>query len=160
MGLIITGLAFAVVVGAWLWLRPSPRERRINKLHTDAFANGLKLRYESLPDMSNEGRVREAKKPFTFFNREFKEKQAWPSYTLLRTQGESSKYLPVGWYLQQGEKLDRDVIEQHLFAKLAQLPEEVVAVTQWPLGIGIAIDERRELEIEQIKQWLDIIQWN
>lgn len=159
MGLIVTALAMAVIVGALLWLRPSPREKRINTLHTAAFANGLKLRYESLPDMTADGRVREAKTAFTFFNREYQEKQGWPSYTVIRTEGECSKYLPEGWFLHHGAQLDRDTIERNLFDKLAQMPMEVTGVTQWPLGYGLAIDERKDIDVEQIKQWLDTLKW-
>lgn len=160
MAIFVTALALAVIIGAWLWLRPSTREKRVNQLQTQAFAHGLKLRYETLPDMSIEGRIRQDKRAFTFFNRQFKDKQGWPAYTVLRTTGDSSKYLPDGWFLQHGEQLSRADMDERLHSKLAALPAPVIAVTQWSFGYGLAIDEGYEVEIEDILQWLAMLQWN
>lgn len=152
-------VAMLIIVGALLWLRPSPREKRLSSLHTQVFSRGLKLRNEMLPDLSVHGRVNELRRAYTLINREYREKQPWPSYTLVRTEGEASKYLLDGWYLSHGPTLTREQIEQVINPRLQAVNEHVVAISQWPLGFGLATDESPAVDIDLIEAQLTLLKW-
>lgn len=141
-----------VIVGAVLWVKPSPRERRLAQLRQQALMDGFKVQQRRVPDLSIEGRVNGQETHLTFY-RKYCKSNFDQIYNILRTTGESGIHLPVGWIWEENLRLPENKRSpvQHL---LSELPESVLGIELAPDYVGVAWDERSKDTYPQIVELL------
>lgn len=133
-----------VVAGAFMWLKPSPRDRHLNNLRTAALAAGFKLDSIRIPDTSIAGRLADKKSLITLYRLLHRfDKNKAPRFTLQRTTGVSSAFLPDGWKWAD-EHRPAEEVTQVLHDMLLTLPEAYLVVDAQPDGVGLVWDERSD----------------
>lgn len=133
--------AILTVAGAFMWLKPSAHDRRLSQLRSAALSQGIKLYSLKVPDTSVEGRVGEKHELRTLYRllHSFSKAQA-PSFTVLRTTGVSSAFLPEGW-IWADDKRATDAQMSALVGFLNDLPEQYSVVDAQADGVGVSWDE-------------------
>lgn len=142
IGNLLVIAAILVLAGAFLWLKPSPRDRHLNTLRTKAMTEGFKLQSIRLPDTSVSGRLDERKELRTLYRllHHFDKSHA-PFFTVVRTTGVANAFLPEGWTWTDSNRPPEGV-QERLTAFLERLPENVTAIDARPDGVGLVWDER------------------
>jgi hypothetical protein len=135
-----------ILVGAFMWVKPSPRDRRLNALRNAAIQSGFKLSSIKVPDTSIEGRLAEKSSLITLYRliHHFSKDQT-PGFTVQRTTGVSSAFLPDGWKWAD-EHRPPEAFTTELHAVLTDLPEAYLVVDAQPDGVGLVWDERGDAE--------------
>ena len=133
--------AILTVAGAFMWLKPSAHDRRLSQLRSAALSQGLKLYSLKVPDTSVEGRVGDKHELRTLYRllHSFSKAQA-PSFTVVRTTGVSSAFLPDGW-IWADDKRASDAQMSALVDFLTDLPEHYSVVDAQADGVGVSWDE-------------------
>jgi len=133
--------AILTVAGAFMWLKPSPYDRRLSRVRSAALSEGMKLYSLKVPDTSVDGRVGEKHELQTLYRllHTFPKEQA-PSFTVLRTTGVSSAFLPDGW-IWADDKRATDAQMNALVDFLKDLPEQYRVVDAQVDGVGVSWDE-------------------
>lgn len=143
---IIIAVIFVVAFGPLLWLRPSPRERRLARLRQRAYQCGLRVELRRLPrpDVAAEervsagGRERDVRAQYAAYLSPLPARlRHLPRWRLLR-HGDGSTALP-GWSFEPGKRPDHDRLGAALDAVrdvVAALPEDVIAVECEPLSVA------------------------
>jgi hypothetical protein len=144
-----------IVAGAFLWMRPSPRDQHLAKLRSQALVNGLRLGSLKVPDTSEFGRVNDVQTIITLYQISLVLIDGETcSFTVLRTSGEAGAYLPEGWQWIQRVHLDEKHYEA-LNGFLAALPTSVSAISLDAQHASLSWDESDEsVTFEGIKGWL------
>jgi len=148
--------AVLTLAGAFMWLKPSPRDRHLNRLRSKALAEGFKLQSVRLSDTSVEGRVNDAHVLQTLYQLKHDfDKETPPYFTVQRTTGVSSAFLPDGWKWADKHRPPEAVTER-LSDFLTQLPERYFVVDARPDGVGLAWEERGGVdELPAIRETLE-----
>lgn len=134
--------AILVLAGAFLWLKPSPRDRHLNTLRTAALSAGFKLDSIRIPDTSIEGRLAEKSSLITLYRLLHRfEKGKAPRFTVQRTTGVSSAFLPDGWKWADQHR-PSEAVTQDLHEVLIGLPDQYLVLDAQPDGVGLVWDER------------------
>ncbi|PTY36514.1 hypothetical protein BGP77_04245 [Saccharospirillum sp. MSK14-1] len=146
--------AILTVAGAFMWLKPSAHDRHLSKLRSAALGEGLKLYSLKVPDTSVEGRVGEKHELCTLYRllHSFPKAQA-PSFTVLRTTGVSSAFLPDGW-IWADDKRATDAQMKALVGFLNDLPEHYRVVDAQADGVGVSWDERSVDQLPAVRETL------
>lgn len=143
---IIIGVIFVVAFGPLLWLRPSPRERRLARLRQRAYELGLRVELRKLPrrDVAAEERVSAGGRPrdttadyAAYISPLASRLRRLPGWRLLR-HGDGMQALP-GWWFEAGRRPDHDHLDASLAVltdELTALPEDVIAVECQPLSLA------------------------
>lgn len=155
MGILIVLLPLLIVMGAFMWLRPSRSDQRLAQLRNTAINQGFRLGSLKVSDTSEEGRVRGKKSIVTLYQLSvelIKDDRLF--LTVLRSSGESGAYLPEGWVWDHREGMTEHQYEQ-LHSLLASLPENVRVFNVSQGLIGLSWDELDpNPEYDQFKLWL------
>jgi hypothetical protein len=144
-----------IVAGAFLWMRPSPRDQQLAKLRSAALVNGLRIGSLKVPDTSEYGRVNAKNVIVTIYQLSLELLEAkTSSFVVLRTSGEAGAYLPNGWAWEQ-----RDCILEGQYSLLSDLlenlPMSVTAVCLDNEHASLSWDEFDEtVTFDDIKTWL------
>lgn len=134
--------AILVLAGAFMWLRPSRRDQHLNTLRTAALTAGFKLDSIRIPDTSIEGRLADKSSLTTLYRLLHRfEKDKAPRFTVQRTTGVSSAFLPDGWKWAD-EHRPSEAVTQVLHGFLVSLPEAYLVLDAQPDGVGLVWDER------------------
>ncbi|MEP4548093.1 MAG: hypothetical protein ABJ000_18070 [Saccharospirillum sp.] len=134
--------AILILAGAFMWLKPSPRDRHLNTLRTAALSAGFKLDSIRIPDTSIEGRLAEKSSLITLYRLLHRfEKGKAPRFTVQRTTGVSSAFLPDGWKWAD-EHRPGETVTQDLHEVLVGLPDQYLVLDAQPDGVGLVWDER------------------
>ncbi len=143
---IIIAVIFVVAFGPLLWLRPSPRERRLGRLRQRAYELGLRVELRRLPrpDVTPEervsagGRARDITADYAAYISPLTARlRMLPAWRLLR-QGNGMQAVP-GWSFEAGRRPRHDRLEAALDAvaeELAALPEDVIALECQPFSLA------------------------
>lgn len=133
--------AILTVAGAVMWLKPSARDRRLSQLRAAALAQGLKLYSLRVPDTSIEGRVGDKHELRTLYRllHPFGKAQV-SSFTVIRTSGVASAFLPEGW-IWVDDKRAQDAKLEALVGFLNDLPAHYSVVDVQIDGVGLCWDE-------------------
>lgn len=153
--LLIIG-AILTLAGAFMWLKPSARDRHLNQLRTQALTEGLKLQSVRLPDTSVDGRLNDKKELLTIYRliHHFDKHQA-PFFTVQRTTGVSSAFLPDGWKWADDHR-PPEAQRQAIADFLEGLPEHYRVIDARPDGVGLSWDEDAGIsELPAIRETLE-----
>ena len=155
MASIIAVLSILVVAGAFMWMQPSKRDKRLAKLRSGALTQGFLVGSVKLPDTTEHGRVNNRFEIQTIYQIALKlEAQSQLEFTALRSTGESGIYLPDGWAWNKRSNVPESIYTA-LSTFLAGLPESVTALVVSKTAIGLVWDEKDpQLTLEQIKSML------
>lgn len=156
MTALIVIAAVLTLAGAFMWLKPSPRDRHLNQLRSQAIADGFKLQSVRLPDTSVEGRIDESHVMETLYRliHHFDKDKA-PFFTVQRTSGVSSAFLPEGWKWADKHR-PSEAVTSALSAFLTELPADYFVVDARPDGVGLAWEERGDVsELPAIRETLE-----
>lgn len=147
--------AILTLAGAFMWLKPSRRDRHLSRLRSQAMASGLKLQSVRLPDTSSEGRLAERHELKTLYRliHHFDKHRA-PFFTVQRTTGVASAFLPEGWRWKDGNR-PPEAVRGPLAEYLEALPACVEVVEARPDGVGVAWDEREADALPSIREMLE-----
>ncbi|WP_028669794.1 hypothetical protein [Saccharospirillum impatiens] len=136
--------AILILAGAFMWLKPSPRDRHLNTLRTAALSAGFKLDSIRIPDTSIEGRLAEKSTLITLYRQLHRfDKAKAPRFTVQRTTGVSSAFLPDGWKWADQYR-PGEAVTQVLHDLLLTLPEAYLVLDAQPDGVGLVWDERAD----------------
>ncbi|MFG1496572.1 hypothetical protein ABMA57_08050 [Saccharospirillum sp. HFRX-1] len=146
--------AILTVAGAFMWLKPSAHDRRLSQLRSAALSQGMKLYSLKVPDTSVEGRVGEKHELRTLYRllHAFPKAQA-PSFTVLRTTGVSSAFLPDGW-IWADDKRASDAQMSALVGFLNDLPQRYSVVDAQADGVGVSWDESGIEQLPAVRETL------
>ncbi|TXR53431.1 hypothetical protein [Reinekea thalattae] len=161
MDLLIAICSSLLVIGAFLWLKPSKRDQHLAQLRSSAIAQGFLIGSIKLPDTSEYGRVNQRNSIETLYRLALEvDPQANDSphdrlaFTILRTSGESGIYLPNGWAWQQRQNVT-ETHYQRLAQRLAKVPEEVTALVVNDAFVGLVWNENtKEVSLQQLAELL------
>jgi len=145
-------LAILLIVGSFMWLKPSPRDQFLAKLRSSALTHGFRLGSLRVPDTSAYGRVKQRFQIVTLYQIPL-QLVVGPScqFTFLRTTGEAGPYLPEGWAWDEREGLSESQYEQ-LNRVLTSLPAAIQLISLSSGSIGLNWDERDlEMSFERLK---------
>lgn len=138
--------AILTLAGAFMWMKPSPRDRHLSELRTAALGQGLKLHSLRLPDTSMEGRLAERRELRTLYRLPHVfDRDSGPCFTVLRTSGVASAFLPDGWVWADQHRPD-EAERTRLHDFLAELPEAYDLIDARPDGVSLGWDERAGTE--------------
>lgn len=152
---LIVLFAILTVAGAFMWLKPSPHDRHLTRLRSAAISEGLKLYSLKVPDTSVEGRIGEKHELRTVYRLPHGfAKDGAPSFTVLRTTGVASAFLPDGW-IWADDKRPSDALKQRLVSFLNDLPEQYDLVDGQPDGVGLGWDERDANQLPAVRERLE-----
>ncbi|WP_108125364.1 hypothetical protein [Saccharospirillum mangrovi] len=151
---LIVLFAVLTLAGAVMWLRPNAHDRRLGKVRSAALAQGFKLYSLAVPDTSVDGRVGGKRELRTLYRllHAFSRDQA-PAFTVLRTSGVASAYLPEGWVWADDQRV-RESHRDALASFLSQLPEHYSVVDAQADGIGVCWDESRVEQLPEVRETL------
>jgi hypothetical protein len=131
-----------VIVGAFMWIKPSPRDQHLNLLRSKAIQEGFKLDSIRVPDTSIEGRLAEKSSLITLYRLLHRfEKGKAPRFTVQRTTGVSNAFLPDGWKWADTHRPSESVTPI-LHDMLVSFPERYLVIDAQPDGVGLVWDER------------------
>jgi hypothetical protein len=134
--------AILTLAGAFMWLKPSPRDRHLNTLRSAAIKEGFKLDSIRVPDTSIEGRLADKSSLITLYRLIHRfEKSKAPCFTVQRTTGVSSAFLPDGWKWADKHRAT-EAVTPMLHDLLVSLPERYLVIDAQPDGVGLVWDER------------------
>lgn len=143
---VVIALIFVVAFGPILWLRPSPRQRRLASLRQRAYGHGLRVELRRLPivDLDPEQRVnaggraldstRECAAYVMPLGRRLRR---LPTWRVMR--GGEGMAAAKGWTFEPGKRPDHSRLALVLDAvapALADFPADVVALECEPIGIA------------------------
>lgn len=137
--------AMVILTGAFMWLKPSPRDQHLNTLRSAALTEGFKLASIRIPDTSIEGRLADKASLATLYRilHSFDKGKA-PRFTVQRTTGVSNAFLPDGWRWAD-QRRPSEAVTQVLHDILIELPETYLVLDAQPDGVGLAWDERGDV---------------
>lgn len=134
-------LPVLVVVGAFMWLKPSPRDQRLAKLRADALINGFRITSLKVNDNSEQGRISGLKQIVTLYELSLVlVKENSSRFVVQRTTGESGAFLPEGWAWDDRQNLN-DQHYQALAAILRGLPESIQLLALRSDTVGLSWNE-------------------
>ncbi len=148
-------LPILIVAGAFLWLKPSPRDQFLAKLRSEALARGFRVTSLKVPDTSEFGRVNQKQQIVTLYQKGLRLVDGEvPEFIVLRTTGESGAYLPPGWTWD----LRRHLSAEH-YAYLAefvtQLPDSISVVSLSKDAVSVCWDEKdAAVTFDNLTLWL------
>lgn len=150
MAFLIAMASCLLVIGAFLWLKPSKRDQHLAHLRTRAITQGFLISSVKLPDTSEHGRVNQLHRIETLYRLSLEidtdvEQVAQQAlrFTVQRTSGESGIYLPESWVWQERHNIDHSlyaIIAEYL----AQLPEDISAVLVSQAFVGLVWSENTQ----------------
>lgn len=145
-------LAVLLLVGSFMWLKPSPRDKYLAKLRSSALAQGFSLGSLRVPDTSANGRVNQRFQIVTLYQLPVQlSANSGGRFTVLRTTGEAGAYLPDGWIWDERDGLNESQYH-HLKDILTALPLSVQVISLSSGSVGLSWDERDpELSFERLK---------
>lgn len=151
---LIIVFAILTVAGAFMWLKPSAHDRHLSQMRSAALSQGFKLFSLTVPDTTVEGRVGDKREVRTLYRRlhAFSKDQA-PSFTVLRTSGVSSAFLPDGW-IWADDKRASDSQMPALVAFLETLPDSVTLLDAQADGVGLSWDESDIDQLPAVRETL------
>lgn len=155
MGLMIPFLAILLVVGSFMWMRPSARDQFLAKLRAEALTSGFRISSLKIPNTTELGRIDDSKEIVTVYVKNLTiVKTPTQPYTVIRTTGESGIYLPDGW--QWHERVGLSEALMHRIATfVATLPESVTVVSVSQTQAAISWDEKDpSVTFEHLSIWL------
>lgn len=158
MTAIIAGLAALLVMGAFLWLKPSPRDQYLSKLRSEALVQGFRIGSLRIPDTSEYGRVHTSYIIVTLYQlTTVIHESSESNFSVTRTTGESGAYLPDGWqWISRNKVTDQQYGQLRDF--LTKLPVSVQLVTSDQQSVGLSWDEKdANVSFDQIKTWLQAV---
>lgn len=156
-----------VAVGPLLWLRPTPRERRLAGLRTQARQDGLRVEMRRYPklDLAPEDRVTAGGRPLSpeleaaVYLQPLPERlRRLPGWRVLR--GDDGLAAWPGWVFELGRKPDHPALREALAAiadLIDTLPGDVVALECEPIALGAYWLERpgsTAAEVTALAGWL------
>jgi len=155
MAAVIAVLATFVVAGAFLWLKPSPRDQHLAKLRSDALIQGFRIASLRIPDTSEYGRVNNQYKIVTVYQVSTVLHEGTDlEFTVLRTTGESGAYLPTGWCWDRRTDLTEHHYQQ-IAEVLAKLPLSIDVISLSSDSIALSWDEKDpNLTFDELKKTL------
>ena len=155
MGLVIAILAMLLVLGSFLWMRPSPRDQFLSKLRSQALMSGFRISSLKLPDMSESGRINHHQEIITIYVKTLAVvKQTSIPYTVMRTTGEAGIYLPGGWDWHNRRDLSEPLMKS-IGHFVASLPISVSVVTVDQSQASISWDEKDpSINFQRLSTWL------
>jgi len=135
-------LPVLIVAGAFLWLKPSPRDQFLAKLRSGALQQGFKISSLKVPDLSEFGRVNNKYEIVTLYEKGLRlENGSLPQFTVVRTSGECGAYLPEGWAWDK--RIHLNEAQYVLIAdKLAKLPQSISVVCLMNESVAVSWDEK------------------
>lgn len=141
-GFLAIVLPLLIVVGSFMWLKPSPRDQHLSQLRSDALGDGFRIGSLRVPVLSEYGRVNEQFEIVTLYQKSLRVDDAVkPTFTVVRTTGESGAYLPNGWQWDGRSDLT-DAHYAALKRLLETLPESLSVIDVSRELIGISWDEK------------------
>ncbi len=157
---IVSGLAFLMVLGSILWIMPSKRDRRIARLRQAAILKGIKVKLIKYPVINLSGRVEEGVQDSAAYSFHGVEDDAihagWmliPSFYSSSEESSSSAFDGWGWYIQQG-KLSEELM-RHLQQFLEDNKDRVHAISIMGGGITIGWNENgSEADLDDFESWV------
>lgn len=147
-------LPVLIVVGAFMWMKPSRRDQYLAKLRASAIGHGFKLGSLRVPDLTEFGRVNEKYQIVTLYQKTIvvADKEVHPTLTVLRTSGQSGAFLPDGWQWERRNGLS-DQQYQELSDLLELLPLSVNTLDVSRETLGLSWDERDDdITFEQLTE--------
>lgn len=139
-------LILLVAFGPLLWLRPSPRERRLGKLRQQAYREGLRVELRRLPRanpaaeerVTAGGRALDLSQECAAYLKPLTRRlRMLPAWRLLR-EGDGMAAFP-GWAFEAGARPDHPRLQAALAAVatvVADLPDDVIAVECEPGNVA------------------------
>ncbi len=92
----VVGFCVLFLVGSVLWFKPSKRDQKLARMRQEALISGYKVRQQTVPDLSIDGRINKQEESQYFYCYPITEVRK-QTCIVLRTTGESGIYLPDGW---------------------------------------------------------------
>ena len=146
-------LPVLVIIGAFMWLKPSPRDQRLAQLRSNALISGFRITSLKVNDNSEQGRVNQTQQIVTLYEVSLvPSKESLSEFIVQRTSGESGAYLPSGWAWEARSELSAEHY-QALADLLASLPEAINLLALNRSAVGLCWDEMDEaVAYDQLKQ--------
>lgn len=147
--------ASLLMIGAFLWVKPSPRDKHLAMLRASALREGLKVHTITLDDTSEYGRVQAKRRMLAVYclPHQF-EKHSNMAFTVLRTTGESGAFLPQGWKWANHRRTP-ETVRAALADFIEGLPESYLALEVRMNSVGFVWDERGSAdELPRLKERL------
>ncbi|MBU2863192.1 hypothetical protein KO489_05010 [Reinekea forsetii] len=142
MGIVVIIVSMLVVVGSFMWMRPSPRDQYLSKIRSEALMTGFRIGSMKVPDTSEEGRIGEVNCIVTIYAKNLEViKGRSVSYTVIRTSGESGIYLPDGWQWHEREDMPQALMEQ-VALLVKPLPLSITLITVSDSQSALSWDEK------------------
>ncbi|MDN3649396.1 hypothetical protein QWZ13_10780 [Reinekea marina] len=142
MGIVVIIVSMLVVVGSFMWMRPSPRDQYLSKIRSKALMTGFRIGSMKVPDTSEEGRISEIKRIVTTYAKNLEViKGRSLGYTVIRTSGEAGIYLPDGWQWHEREDMPQALMEQAALL-VKPLPLSITLITVSDSQAALSWDEK------------------
>ena len=124
-----------VVVGSVVWVRPSPRDKKLANWRRDTLLAGMKVSLQGLKAEPKHSGIRDDVEgaSYILYNTESKKGDA-TSWAVVHTQGWLQEDLPEGWswYKENGH-----VDHKGVAALIKECPLEVLAIERTPVSSRI-----------------------
>lgn len=156
MQLLIPIAAILILVGSFMWFRPSLRDQYLTKLRAEALRNGFRLGTIKIPDYTDAGLVNDSHTLVTVYYKglTFLKTDEPLRFTIARTEGDSGIFLPDHWAWVERAQLTKSM-QSDLNALLMELPNSVEATTVNNQQVGLSWSEREgALELSDISRLL------
>lgn len=156
--LIAIGAVILVVVGSVVWVRPSPRDKKLAAWRRDALVAGLKVKLEGFKADPKQSGIREdiTGTSYQLFNSEPSKKDSLV-WAVVKDPGWLQDHLPEGWSwykAQVEEQLIEQVVEQ-----IKKAPLEIIGIERTPYMSRIVWKEvGKNFDPETLKQFLKEVQ--
>lgn len=155
MGLLIAVLAMLMLVGSFMWMRPSARDQFLAKLRSQALMSGFRISSLKIPNTTELGRIDDSKEIVTIYVKNLAlVKTPTQPYTVIRTTGEAGIYLPEGWQWHERVGLSEPLMHS-IAAFVDTLPLSVTVVSVDITQAAISWDEKDpSITFERLSNWL------
>lgn len=150
-------LAILIVVGSVVWVRPSPRDKKLATWRRDALVAGLKVSLQPLKAEPKHSGIRDDVEgaSYILYN-PASQKGDNLSWAVVKTQGWLQEDLPEGWswYKENGH-----VSHEHVAQCVLECPIEVLAIERTPVSSRIIWKENgSQFTPEVLKLFLQKVQ--
>ena len=162
MTILIISFVVLSLLGSVMWVMPTPRDKFLAKLRMEAKRLGFQVQLTKLIYPREKGEV-EPRKVSTVAYRLLRgkisqdEHHHWKSWRVARCEANACEGLSTGWGWAVGERTLSELHLQKLNEILAAIPKDVLGVESTPIQVSVFWSEKKEAEMQLIKEQLGVL---